>query len=225
MGVGIMNTEKARLDFLGKVETGVVTDAMNLLRMDGWMEDILPVQKDAKICGRAFTVQFSAIRDPGQKVFNMFSVFDLCKPGDIVVVSADTNGAVVGENMMHAMENKQLAGMVLAGRTRDWGVIAKMKIPHFSCGPAIRLATNYKIAAVQVPILCKGTVVEPGDYIVGDCDGVISIPQKSIDDVIYQAEMVADVEAQLEDGLNRNLSMDEIVKISAGKKSPRQMAL
>lgn len=217
-----MNTEESRLDFLRKAETGAITDAMNLLKIDGWMEDIYPVQKNAKICGRAFTVQFSTIRSPKQKTFNMFSVFDLCKPGDVVVVSADTNGAVVGENMMHAMANKHLAGMVLAGRTRDCGVIAKMKTPHFSCGPAIRLASNYKITAIQVPILCRGALVEPGDYIVGDCDGVISIAQKSIDDVIYQAKMVADVEERLEEGLNRGLSMDEIVKISAGKKSLRR---
>lgn len=217
-----MNTETERLHFLRRAETGAITDAMNLLKIDGWMEDIFPAQKNAKICGRAFTVQFSVVRDPEQRTFNLFSVFDRCKPGDVVVVSADTNGAVVGENMMHAMANKQLGGMVLDGRTRDWGVIARMTIPHFSRGPAIRLPENYKITAVQVPILCKGAVVEPDDYIVGDCDGVIAIPQKRIDDVIYQAEMVSEVEAKLEDGLNRSLSMDEIIEISSVKKSPRQ---
>ncbi|MGE4352490.1 MAG: RraA family protein [Oscillospiraceae bacterium] len=211
----------SRISFLKNTETGAITDAMNLIGVAGWMENIYPANPEMKISGKAFTVQFSVVRDPGQETYNMFEVFDLCEPGDVVVISAPNKGAVVGENMMHALTNKGLAGMILDGRTRDWGVIMNAGIPHFSCGPAIMLPANFRITAVQVPVLCGGVVVEPGDYITGDIDGVIAIPKSRIDDVIYQAEMVAEVESELEQALNQKLEMCEIVSVSKKKKSPR----
>ena len=50
-------TEQEILDFLSHAETGALTDSMKLLHMDGWMEGILPLPEDIRICGRAFTVQ------------------------------------------------------------------------------------------------------------------------------------------------------------------------
>lgn len=211
-----------QVKFLKNTETGAITDAMNLIGVDGWMNDIYPVSSDMKICGRAFTIQFSTVRDKEQKTFNIFEVLDMCEPGDVVVVSAHSTGSTIGENIMHALANQGLAGMVLDGRTRDSSVIATMKTPHFSCGPAIKLAPNFKITAVQVPVSCGGMIVEPGDYIVGDCDGVIALPQARINDVIYQTEMVAKVESELEQALNNHVEMSGVAKISQKKKSPRQ---
>lgn len=213
--------EDQRIAFLKSTETGAITDAMKLIGISGWMDGIHPANPASKICGRAFTIQFSTVRDPMQKTYNMFEVFDHCKPGDVVVVSAPHAGAVVGENMMFALAGKGVAGMVLDGKTRDWGVIIESGIPHFSRGPAIMVPADFKITAVQVPIVCGGAVVEPGDYIVGDVDGVISLPQARIDDVIYQAEMVSQVEQEMDQAIKHGIEMQDLIKISQKKKIPR----
>ena len=210
-----------RIEFLKNAETGAITDAMKLIGISGWMDGIHPANPSSRVCGRAFTIQFSAVRDPMQKTYNMFEVFDRCNPGDVVVISASHTGAVVGENMMFALAGKGIAGMVLDGKTRDWGVIVESGIPHFSCGPAIMVPSDFKITAVQVPIICGGAAVEPGDYIVGDIDGVIALPQSRIDDVIYQAEMVSQVESEMEQAIRHGIEMQDLIKISQKKKIPR----
>lgn len=209
------------IEFLKQSETGAITDAMKLVGVRGWMFGIYPIRKDMKVCGRAFTVQFSMTRDSNEHTYNIFEVLDMCKPGDVIVISAHSDYATIGENIMHAAQNLGIAGMVLDGRTRDCNVCASMEIPHFTCGPAIEVRSDFKITGVQVPVICGGAPVCPGDYIVGDVDGVISIPKACIKDVIYQAEKVAAVEKEFEQALNQKLPMEEIIKVSNKKKVRR----
>ena len=214
-------TEEQRIAFLKNAETGAITDAMNLAGVSGWMDGLLPIAPGMRICGRAFTVQYTPLADPRQESQNIFTLFDRLSPGDVVVVAGPPSGSVVGENIMYALRGKGGAGMVLDGWTRDCGVIAASGIPHFSRGACIRLATGYGITAVQVPILCGGAPVLPGDYIVGDVDGVIALPQTRVDDVLYQAELVAQVEAEMDQAIKAGRPMQEVKQISAKKKKPR----
>ena len=165
---------------------------------------------------------FRSHTTPTQDAYNIFRLFDTAKPGDVVVMAANTDGAVVGENMLHFMANKGLNGMVLDGLTRDYGVVAKMEIPHFSLGRAIGLfSPSFKPVAYNVPVTCGGLTVEAGDYIVGDIDGVIVLKPDEVEKVVFQLEKVADVEKKMEEALNRNCTVDEICALSADKKVAR----
>lgn len=214
-------TEQQILDYLSTAETGALTDAMKLLKMDGWMDGILPLPEDIRICGRAFTVQYEKRPSPDAKVLNVFEMMEGADKGNVLVCSAPSPYAIVGENIMHATLANDLAGMVLDGMARDTGVIRKDKLPLFCKGSAIRLETDCKITAVQVPVLCGGIVVRPGDYIVGDCDGVIAIRQDEVEALIYQAEGIAAIEKEMEAAIRNRLSMTEVAKISKRKKQLR----
>jgi regulator of RNase E activity RraA len=203
-------------------ETGAVTDSMRLVGATGWLEGMLPANPKLKMSGRAFTI-LCAHTTPSQEGFNMYALLDTVAPGDVVVISADTDAAFVGENMMHFMANKKLGGMVLEGLTRDFGVISGMDIPHFSRGRAVKLfSPDFKPIAVNVPVSCGGVVINPGDYIVGDADGVIALSPADAEKVAYQLVKVADVETRMEEALNRFCSVEELMAIVADKKVPRE---
>ena len=214
-------TEQEILDFLSRAETGALTDAMKLLHMDGWMEDILPVPENIRICGRAFTVQYERQPAPDFPAINVFEMMEQAQPGDVLVGVVPSPYAIVGENIMNATQVNGLSGMVLDGKCRDSGVIRRDQLPLFCKGPAIRLETECKIASVQVPVLCGGILVRPGDYIVGDCDGVIVIRPEDAQRLIYQAERIAEIELELEKTIKSGQGMHAVALVSKQKKSLR----
>ncbi len=209
------------IDAFRGAETGAVTDSMRLVGVEGWMDGMQPANPKSKLCGRAFTI-FCAHTTPGQKGYNMYELLDMVQPGDVVVLAAKTDGAFVGENMMHFMANKKLGGMVLDGLTRDFGVISAMEIPHFSLGRAVRLfSPDFKPIAYQVPVVCGGVVVQPGDVLVGDVDGVISLKPDDAEKVAHQLVKIAEIEKKMEAALNRVCTKDEICALAGEKKVPR----
>ena len=123
--------EQEILDFLSHAETGALTDAMNLLRLDGWMEGIFPLPPDIRICGKAFTVQYERQPGPGAAILNVFEIMELADKGSVMVCSVPSRDAIVGENIMHATKACALAGMVLDGVARDSGVIRREQLPLF----------------------------------------------------------------------------------------------
>ena len=214
-------TDSQIITFFKGVETGAVTDAMNLVQMGGWMDKILPMDDHLKLCGKAFTVRFEKNPPPGTPVLNIFEVMDLVEKEDVMVLSVPGDSAIVGENIMNALCGKGIAGMVLDGKARDTGIIRRDRLPLFCKGPCIRLETECKITAVQVPVTCGGTAVNPGDYIVGDSDGVICISAAQAEKLIYQIERIVKIEDELEQGIKSKVSMKRIAQISLKKKSLR----
>ncbi len=213
-------TEQEILDFLSTAETGALTDAMKLLHLDGWMDGILPLPEGIRICGRAFTVQYERRPAADAPAINVFEMMEMPEKGSVLVASVPSPYAIVGENIMHATQACSLAGMVLAGVARDSGVIRRVRLPLFCRGFGIRLETACKITAVQQPVLCGGVLIRPGDYIVGDCDGVISIRPENAEAIIYQAKHVAEVEAELERTIKSGQGMKAVSAVSAKKKKP-----
>lgn len=215
--------DKERYEFLKDIQTGVVTDAMILLGLEGWMEDVFPVNQSSRLFGRAVTVQCTPVRDKDEKTYSFYEIVDMCQPGDIIVVDGmGTTGRLMGENMAHAAYYKGLGGVVLNGRVRDYGDIKKLDMPLFSKGSAMRPVTHeLKYTAVNVPIICSGAKVEPGDYVMGDMDGVLVFPADRVDDIIYQAEMILEVEKEMEEALKNRVPMAEVMNIGKRKKKPR----
>lgn len=215
--------DEERNAFLKDIQTGVVTDAMILLGLEGWMEDVFPANQSYRLFGRAVTVQCTPVRDKNEKTYSFYEIVDMCQPGDIIVVDGmGTTGRLMGENMAHAAYYKGLGGVVLNGRVRDYGDIKQLDMPLFSKGPAMRPVTHeLKYTAVNVPIICSGTKVEPGDYVMGDIDGVLVFPADRVDDIIYQAEMILEVEKEMEEALKNKVPMAQIMNIGKRKKKPR----
>ena len=102
------------------------------------------------------------------------------RPGDVVVVDARANLAsgVFGEMMLTYFTGRGGAGVVIDGCVRDFGKVRKLGIGLWLRGatPNFHTQTDIVPTAVNVPIACGGTVVEPGDIIVADDDGAVVVP-------------------------------------------------
>jgi regulator of RNase E activity RraA len=213
---------KKKIEFLKKVGTGVVADAMLLLGIDGFTTHVFPISKDAMIAGPAFTTLSVVPVNGKEKPLNAYAVMDLCQPGDVIVRAGTPEGRLFGSNMASMARNKGVEGVVLDGKSRDLNEVENI-IPLFLRCPTVRpSATTSVLVETQVPVVFDGVHVNPGDIVMGDRDGVLFIPAERLDDVIYQAEMIAEVEKEVSAALNEKLPVPEVVKIIKKKSTLRQ---
>jgi 4-hydroxy-4-methyl-2-oxoglutarate aldolase len=144
---------------------------------------IKPVAPGMKVCGPAFPVK-------GPPLDNLALHFgiDEAKPGDVIVadVGGHYEGGYFGEVMCTSAMGLKLGGLVIDGCVRDGAELAQMGWPVFARGLAMRgtlkdlngdLYINQRIALGEA-------IVEPGDLVVGDTDGVVVIPKAIAADVI-----------------------------------------
>ncbi len=153
--------------------TGIVLDTLG--KHGAMHVDIAPLSPGMKLCGPAVTAL-----GPDLTVRRM--ALDLAEPGDVLVVAAGDvrDYACFGDGTASRMLRKSLAGAVIDGATRDAAGLRALGFPTFSRGVTAR---NYHYpaygdhGAVNVPVVCGGTVVEPGDLILGDDDGIVVVPR------------------------------------------------
>ena len=115
--------------------------------------------------------------------------YDFCRPGDIMVVDAygDLSNALVGGIMTFAAASLGLAGMVLDGAIRDVAEIRERTFPVYARGVTHRGPYKDGPGAINVPVTVGGMVVNPGDIIVGDQDGLLAFAPHLAEAVIEQA--------------------------------------
>ena len=110
----------------------------------------------------------------------------VARPGDIVVVatSGNTTSAVFGELMCHTAVAQRLGGIVVDGAIRDVEAIARLGLAAFSRTVSPGGCDKDGWGEVNIPISCGGTVVMPGDIVVGDGDGVAVVPRGEAEAVL-----------------------------------------
>ena len=160
---------------LSESYTGFVLD---LLGKRGAMStELLPLDRGMKVCGPAVTSL-----GPDLSVRRM--AIDLARPGDVLVVAAGgaTDYSCFGDGTARRMLLKGIAGVVVDGSTRDAAGIRRLGFPTFVKGVT---PSNYdypvsaEFGSVNVPVVCAGVHVHPGDVILGDDDGVVVIPRQA----------------------------------------------
>ncbi len=211
------------LDYFKTVQTGVVTDAMYLLGLKGWTTDIFPLRPEARVFGRAFTLQAVPLSSKEQPSYTIYDMKEHWKEGDVLVIDGmGLKLSMMGENMAHYCMYGGLAGVVMYGRCRDYGQIRDLEMPVFGMGPAMELKNgHFKYGAYNVPVNLGGALVNPGDYILGDIDGVLVIPANHLEAVKYQAEMIQEAEEEMERAIRAGAGAREIQAIAAKKKTAR----
>lgn len=103
-----------------------------------------------------------------------------CQSGDVLVMNAygDVGHALFGGHIAHALTVRQLAGVVVDGAVRDVSELQHEGLPVFARGTAVIVGGHDGVGEINVPVACGGVVVNPGDIIVGDEDGIVVIPQR-----------------------------------------------
>lgn len=147
--------------------------------------DIKPLAEHFKIAGRAVTVRL-----PDGENGAVLEAIRAAKEGDILVIDAkgNTNRAVAGDFVISLAKGIGVQGFVVDGVIRDIAAIRELDFPIFSLGTTVAAGNKNGGGQVNVPIAIGGVTVLSGDYIIGDVDGVIVVPQQDAERIIAAAE-------------------------------------
>jgi regulator of RNase E activity RraA len=158
-----------------------VSDCMS--RLSGGGPRLRPYHSGGVLSGPAFTVKTR----PGDNLM-VHKALDIALPGDVVVVDAggDLTNSIVGEIMMTYAMKRGLAGLVINGSIRDSDAVRQMSIPVYAAGVTHRGPMKSGPGEIGRAIAFDGMVIEPGDLMIGDGDGVLCIPFDEVEEV-YQA--------------------------------------
>ncbi len=133
-----------------------------------------PFHKGGQLVGVAFTVKTR----PGDNLA-IHKALELVGPGDVIVVDGggDESRALVGEIMKTIAQWRGAEGYVIDGAIRDVGAIAADTYPFFARAAMHRGPYKSGPGEINVPVSIGGSVISPGDIVVGDEDGIVSFPQ------------------------------------------------
>lgn len=150
-----------------------------------WMEErIKPIFTGAKIIGPAITLKLTL----GDSLLVSKAV-DIAKPGDVIVIdgAGTDRNALWGDLKSLSCKLKGLEGAVIDGAIRDISECKEIGFPLFTKYVVCGSSTKNSPGEINVPINCGKVVVNPGDIIVGDDNGVVVLPPDKIEEIIENA--------------------------------------
>jgi 4-hydroxy-4-methyl-2-oxoglutarate aldolase len=165
-----------------------------------------PILPDIRIAGPAVTAHCH----PGDNLMVHLAV-ETCRPGDVLVVamaSANSDG-MLGELLATSLRARGVIGVVIDAGVRDVAVLRAMRFPVWSRAISAQGTTKNAAGSVNVPVVCAGQLVRPGDVMVADDDGVVCVPAEAAIGVAERAEQRSANEATTREKLAKGeLSVD-----------------
>ncbi|AVQ80950.1 MULTISPECIES: RraA family protein [unclassified Variovorax] len=157
---------------------------------------IKALRPNMKVAGTAFTVEVR----PGDNLM-IHAAMAMAKPGDVLVIDGkgDQTAALMGTIMMTACKKLGIAGVVIDGAARDSLEIEEMGFPVFSVGTNPNGPTKMVPGRIGHPVSVGGVTVNPGDFVIGDADGVVVVEREKIEGLLPSAaKKVKDEAARIE---------------------------
>lgn len=173
--------------------------------------DIRPIDPTLHMIGYAYTVRCH----PGDNLAIHKGIAE-APEGSVLMVDAGgyVGGGHIGEIMCFACMQRGIRGLVIDGTCRDADDIQKLGFPVFTRGFNPNGTVKETVGLTNIPIICNGVLINPGDLVIGDRDGVVVIAKDDVEEVLEKAEAIARKEVRVLEELRQGKTTAEIYEFT-----------